>query len=76
MNDLDEVVTDGEIEIRADWNEPDAKLFWRPLEAKGMNGEGWRPSIYMVGDFDHDPARALRVMSALWRFLEGALRPA
>lgn len=77
MSRQDDVVTDGKIEVRGDWEEPGALLFWRPHEdrAPGRDAgeaEGWKPSIYTVGSFDHDHARALRVMSALWQFLHGA----
>ena len=78
MNIQGDVVTDGRVELRADWEESSATLFWRPhgergAAAPGRGGEpeGWQPSIYQVGDFDHDHERALRVLSALWVFLRG-----
>lgn len=77
MDCHDGVVTDGRIEVRGDWDQPEARLYWRPLEAgtpaaRGDEESGWQPSIYTVGSFEHDHARALRVMSALWQFLHGA----
>lgn len=76
----DGVVTDGRIEVRGDWERPEARLYWRSLGAVAGVGAacsddeaGWQPSIYTVGSFEHDPARALRVMSALWQFLHGAV---
>ncbi|WP_119155297.1 hypothetical protein [Caldimonas tepidiphila] len=82
MGNREDVVTDGKVELRADWEEPSATLFWRPHDeapartpgVASAARDGWQPSIYQVGDFDHDHARALRVMSALWRFMEGSSR--